>query len=195
MAANDELFTASGNLALDLINTGPRPSGPVRDTISSPDGLHAWLQAVGLVDAEGMPRSPSENRILLTEAYRLRDHVTSLVESRTTGTRPPSLALFGVNRVLAASRLSSALIVDEDGGRFVDQERGTELLTVLAPVAKAAGELLVDAHPSRIRQCASPACRRWFVDTSRGGRRRWCSMATCGNRAKAESHRRRHASA
>ncbi|WP_406088147.1 CGNR zinc finger domain-containing protein [Streptomyces virginiae] len=46
--------------------------------------------------------------------------------------------------------------------------------------------------PGRIRKCANPPCPLHFLDTSRKGQRRWCSMAVCGNRAKARRHRTRH---
>lgn len=47
---------------------------------------------------------------------------------------------------------------------------------------------LLGAAPDRIRSCAHDACVLHFLDTSRNGTRRWCSMATCGNRAKASRH-------
>ncbi|OPX12458.1 CGNR zinc finger domain-containing protein, partial [Gordonia sp. i37] len=42
--------------------------------------------------------------------------------------------------------------------------------------------------PDRIRQCQHPQCVLWYLDTSRSGTRRWCSMAICGNRTKARRH-------
>ncbi|HWM21899.1 MAG TPA: CGNR zinc finger domain-containing protein [Ilumatobacteraceae bacterium] len=58
----------------------------------------------------------------------------------------------------------------------------------------AADDLLdiITNRPGRIRQCAHPRCVLWFLDTSRNASRRWCSMAGCGNRAKAQQHYRRH---
>ena len=50
---------------------------------------------------------------------------------------------------------------------------------------------LTGGHPERIRICDNDRCRWVFYDTSRTGRRRWCDMATCGNRAKAARHRAR----
>ena len=55
----------------------------------------------------------------------------------------------------------------------------------------AAAHLVADADPSRVRRCAASDCGAWFLDTSKGGRRKWCSMAACGNRAKAARHRRK----
>jgi predicted RNA-binding Zn ribbon-like protein len=58
------------------------------------------------------------------------------------------------------------------------------------PAVMAAVNLLdlLDQAPDRIRQCQHPACVLWFYDTTRNETRRWCSMATCGNRAKAHRH-------
>ena len=53
-----------------------------------------------------------------------------------------------------------------------------------------AGQLL-DEHPARMRKCANPDCPFWFLDTTRSGTRRWCSMTVCGNRLKARRHYRR----
>jgi predicted RNA-binding Zn ribbon-like protein len=49
--------------------------------------------------------------------------------------------------------------------------------------------------PARVRRCASPACVLLYHDVSKAGRRRWCDMAVCGNRAKAAAHLARSRSA
>lgn len=49
---------------------------------------------------------------------------------------------------------------------------------------------LLTTRPDRIRQCQRPQCVLWYLDTSRSGTRRWCSMAVCGNRTKAQRHHR-----
>ena len=63
---------------------------------------------------------------------------------------------------------------------------GTIDVLVEPLVREAAGE-----NPDRLRVCANPSCRWVFYDSSRTGRRRWCDMSTCGNRAKAARHRAR----
>jgi len=192
-----EFFLESGSLALDLLNTRGAWDGMPHEQLRSPRDLSAWLEAVALQEPrDGLEPSLSTQRLLLREAHRLRDDVARLVDALTTGTPPPSHVLFGLNRVLAASYTSTSVVLDSEGvTRLVDFETGNSNLTVLAPVARAAAELLVTSEASRIRRCASDTCERWFVDTSKGGRRKWCSMATCGNRAKAEAHRERHSAA
>ena len=61
------------------------------------------------------------------------------------------------------------------------------------PAVRAAHDLLdlLGDRPDRLRQCEHERCALWFLDTSRNGTRRWCSMASCGNRAKAARHYRR----
>src|SRR5205814_10732813 len=51
-------------------------------------------------------------------------------------------------------------------------------------VARSAAELITQGDPRRLRKCANPTCRLMFYDTSKSGRRRWCSMQLCGGRAK-----------
>ena len=65
------------------------------------------------------------------------------------------------------------------------------LSALLAPIARSAAHVVTDVEPARLRLCAAADCETWFIDTSKGGRRRWCSMARCGNRTKAARHRRR----
>ncbi|MDV9173795.1 CGNR zinc finger domain-containing protein, partial [Streptomyces sp. W16] len=63
----------------------------------------------------------------------------------------------------------------------------------LALVARDALDLATSPPLTRVRDCAGPTCGALFLDTSRPGNRRWCSMGTCGNRAKKETLRGRTA--
>ena len=65
---------------------------------------------------------------------------------------------------------------------------GLPAATLLAPVLWSAADLMVGSRQRNIRQCANDACLWLFVDASKNGTRRWCDMASCGNRAKAHRH-------
>lgn len=94
----------------------------------------------------------------------------------------------------AASEASGASGVSDARSGFNWTWRGNSsghLDAMLWPVARDAAELLVEQDPARIRLCAASACERLFLDRSKAGRRRWCQMGTCGNRAKARRHARR----
>jgi len=59
---------------------------------------------------------------------------------------------------------------------------------ILAPVIRAAADLLTSPDAGRVRECGSDTCSWLFLDRSKNGTRRWCDMAVCGNRAKARRH-------
>jgi predicted RNA-binding Zn ribbon-like protein len=62
---------------------------------------------------------------------------------------------------------------------------------MLGPVLRSAVELLTSDELHRVRVCAAPDCDWLFMDESRSRSRQWCSMVTCGNRAKARRFYRR----
>ena len=73
-------------------------------------------------------------------------------------------------------------------GRLGCRRPGASAGALLAPVLWSAADLLVGSQLARVRQCANPACGWLFLDNSKSGNRRWCSMSACGNRAKAHRH-------
>lgn len=79
----------------------------------------------------------------------------------------------------------------ETGMALTEQlaEQGPEQL--LYPILKEIAEFLVSDQIDKVRQCASDNCDLFFVNNSRNGRRRWCSMSTCGNRAKVNAYLKR----
>jgi len=185
---------SAGQLAIDFLNTLRIQGGRLSDDLAGPGELFAWLDSAGLLDAPGRAaaaRPLPVARILLGEAQRLRSDVASLVEAHRSGTAPEPHVIHALNRILAAGP-THVLLVSQDGRSSLgEHEVGAEPLSALAPIARSAASLLVHAAPDRIRRCDDDRCGRWFLDTSKGGRRKWCSMSICGNRAKAARYRRR----
>jgi predicted RNA-binding Zn ribbon-like protein len=96
--------------------------------------------------------------------------------------------LAALNEALAAAPSRTALRRERGAyGWDVDVKSGTAL-ALLAPVLWSAGDLLAGPRLDRVRRCANPECGWLFLDDSRAGKRRWCSMQSCGNRAKARRH-------
>jgi predicted RNA-binding Zn ribbon-like protein len=93
-----------------------------------------------------------------------------------------------VNRWAERPPLAPRLAAD---GNSTEPATRCPVETCLATIARDAVELLTSPLARRVRECAADDCALLFVDVSRGGRRRWCSMQACGNRAKARGFRER----
>lgn len=173
-AARDFVLTA-GRPALDLCNTRLCEE----DLLDRPEALARWFVAAGVTD-QPPPVSAAE----LAAAADLRDAL-----------RPALLAGDGPRVARIAERwLDDApgrLCVEADSlrPRFTPAEHTSRCLLVGA-VLDALD--LVRESPGRVRECADAECPVMFLDTSRNRSRRWCSMETCGARAKASAYYRRH---
>ncbi|HVT40358.1 MAG TPA: CGNR zinc finger domain-containing protein [Gemmatimonadaceae bacterium] len=191
-------------LWLDFVNSDDAARDRRRaarlDALSSFDGFIQWLTEAGLLDNEralAMARraqeQPTGASSALHEARRLRSVLRGLAERGGAGDdRATQTAITEINRVLGRSAGTRRVEPREDGGyvrNFVTV--GDVFAGLLVPVIESAADALVSAELARVRRCADPRCGRVFFDSSRNGKRRWCEMATCGNRAKAARHRRR----
>jgi predicted RNA-binding Zn ribbon-like protein len=176
-----------GSLALDFLHTLRSTRAGRTDLIHAPQDLSAWL--ADRVDGAARLLSTSEAAVLAVEARRLRADIGALVEAHHEGREIPDWARAGLDRVLAAAHWSRRLERTREGLRIVERAEGSSPLRALAPVALAAVRLITEVPQGRLRPCARSRCGTWFIDTSKGGRRRWCSMARCGNREKAAAFR------
>ncbi|GAA3094406.1 CGNR zinc finger domain-containing protein [Streptomyces rectiviolaceus] len=160
-------------LSLDLLNTRWVTDGARRDLLTDAEGLAIWLAAHGLDDRF------EADEATLDHVLRARDALASAVDSPGD---PAAIAR--VDKVLGHGRIRATLTAQGPGEEpeFKDATWGAAWLA-----ARDYLTLLATA-PDRIRPCAHEACVLHFFDTSRNGTRRWCSMAACGNRAKASRH-------
>ncbi|MFC8587199.1 CGNR zinc finger domain-containing protein [Streptomyces sp. NPDC057217] len=173
MTAVDPRPLTGEPLSLDLLNTRWVEEGVRRDLLTGVEGLAVWLAANGL---EGRFAADAAT---LRHTLAARDALAALVD------RPgdPDAAA-RVDAVLDHGRIRATLTAEGPGeeAEFADPAWGPGWTA-----ARAHLDLLRTA-PDRIRACAHEACILHFFDTSRNGTRRWCSMAVCGNRAKASRH-------
>jgi predicted RNA-binding Zn ribbon-like protein len=107
------------------------------------------------------------------------------------GSRVTQESIDSINTILKVTEGHDELVLE--GGQchleFVAREDSLEWL--LAAIARSAAEILSGGRSVRLRACANPACGLLFCDVSRTHKRRWCSMATCGNRHKVAAFARR----
>jgi len=173
-----------GNPAIDLTATLQGRLKPVqRELLATPQDLDRWLVSSGL--AEGPPEASEQD---LQQARALRESIFALAEQLDR--RPlDGHAIETLNQVAAGHAAAPQLRPD---GSMVTERSASGLLTLLA---REAIQLLSGANSCHIRQCEAPQCTIFFVDNSRSGDRRWCSMAGCGNKAKVAEHRKRRRAA
>ncbi|MFB7506930.1 CGNR zinc finger domain-containing protein [Streptomyces broussonetiae] len=171
-AARDPRPLTGEPLALDLLNTRWNQEGVTRDLLDDTEGLAVWLESNGLT---GRHRADEAALRHLREA---RDALAAAVHGS------PRQAAPLVDAVLAHGRIRARLTADgpAEEPEFADPDRGPAWLAARSYLQ------LLERAPERIRSCAGGGCILHFFDTSRNGTRRWCSMASCGNRAKASRH-------
>lgn len=187
-----------GRLAVDFVNSSPtRPSSS--DPLGSWEGLVGFLaemrvitseRARGLLEWERSAGGATQQ--LLRSAVRLRAAVREALLAMMDGSLIGEGAIAPINETLAITEGHDALVWENSSWRLAFRAREESLEWLLAAIARSAAEIITEGPPAPLRLCANPACRLIFYDTSRTGRRRWCSMATCGNRSKVAAFARRH---
>ncbi|MEV7424021.1 CGNR zinc finger domain-containing protein [Streptomyces sp. NPDC091212] len=180
----------SGRICLDLVATGEPPFREC-GRLDSVVPLGRWLIAAGLLP-EQTPLAAIDADWVRSFA-ELRSQLGQLVRAEIEG-RPSEAALECVNALASGAPPGIRAVRDERGSLVRELSAAPRCGALLAAVARDAVELLTDpAARSRLRQCEGGSCRRVYLDTSRGGRRRWCSSEVCGNRERVARHRRRAA--
>jgi predicted RNA-binding Zn ribbon-like protein len=171
----------SGHLALDLpASLAGRFREAPRDLLATPHDLGRWLVAAGLA-----ARNPEPTADDLEQARELRETLYRLAVGCARGQ-----AFAARDRALLNRWAAEPPPAPQLGPSGITWTR-SGLRSLLAAVARGGVELFGGPLASRIRECAGEGCALLFVDTSRSGQRRWCSMTGCGNKAKVAEFRRR----
>lgn len=168
-----------GNPALDFAATLRARRSARFEMFASPDRLDAWYLESGIVDAVA-PSGPAD----VARATTVREAVYALVTARRLGEQYPGGALDVLN---AAARTAPAAPQLTPSGRWTSASPEE----ALAGVARLAVELLSGPDVPLLKECGNPECTRVYIDRSRGMRRQWCGMESCGNRIKAAAYRAR----
>jgi predicted RNA-binding Zn ribbon-like protein len=166
-----------GHVTLDVLATlRGRPENRI-DRLAAPRDLSRWIAEAGI--AEAPPATPE----LLDDARQLREAIRRVLDSARDGGRPSASDLTLVNE-WARSPVPAPQI----GPDFARLSVGADPVSgALARIARESAEFITGSDLARVRSCAG--CALLFVDRSRPGTRRWCSMERCGNRSKTARYR------
>jgi predicted RNA-binding Zn ribbon-like protein len=177
--------------AFDFLNTLELENGALVERLTSLDDAADWLAARGVIREPGalaQSRDAQDASAALARLVATRTALRDVAHAVAHEETPKRAAIDEVNRALH-SRERIELVASGDGVRLGHSHVGDPIDDVLARIAEPIVREIGSGHEDRFRICASDTCRWLFYDESRSGRRRWCDMATCGNRAKARRHR------
>ncbi|WP_439677576.1 CGNR zinc finger domain-containing protein [Embleya sp. MST-111070] len=177
----------AGRLALDFIRTLNRRGTPQEnEELPDAEALFAWVRQ--FCPGGGVVAVAPFAAVSVADARQLREAIHELIVVACRGEGLAawrSLARERVNRAAAAPTPIPAV----DAWGRVRWSAPDPVAATLSLVARDAIDLVDSAAITRVRACAGPLCGVLFLDESRPGTRRWCSMNTCGNRAKKQTNR------
>lgn len=178
------------HLAMDLLNTEARTNSGDIDYWNTGADVLNWLERCRVVSV--LADTAVDHGELLAQARALRTLARRLISERKHG----EIGEIGDLNVYLHAYLSAPHLERNSEGNFVltRTARGEGIASLLGPVVEAVAQLLVDGDFALVKQCEHPDCILWFYDRTKAHKRRWCSMALCGNRYKAAQFRKRSSS-
>jgi len=192
----DVIVGLAGDPALELLNSRamPSPGAEPIELIGNGADYLRWLARTGLLNDDDRAAleglfSADELDAAAADARTLRETLRPLLLA-WTGEKPvpfPVEVIDELNALLAQDRRYTQLDPDNDALLLHERRYWEQPTQLLVLSAQAWAHLLVEGDSTLIRQC--PGCTIIFYDRTKAHRRRWCSMALCGNRAKVRRHR------
>ncbi|WP_288901997.1 CGNR zinc finger domain-containing protein [Sneathiella sedimenti] len=190
-------YTLGGRLAIDFANSYKR-IGREKEGIGSFEDLLVFLKSHHLLHEDEASdlhmfhfQNPGRCQKVVDGLVDLRNSFRNVLTEVEQGW-PVSMDFFeDINRRLASFKSYHRLEPSDEGMalKTVIDENGPEKL--MFPIIRDIADYLASDHPEKTRACAGDDCDLYFVNQSRNGRRRWCSMSTCGNRAKVNAYLKR----
>jgi len=183
MKISDSPFVFIGNnLAVDFINTEVMSRGHLVDLFQGSMAFDEWAQEVNLSLDGGMSLSD------LATVKDFRESLKALYAAKIDNLPPPDKALEKINYYLATYSKRQTLSFSQSEYVLQPIQDSLTIKNLLERIAYEAAALLASSQVTRLKRCSNPECVLIFLDTSKNQKRRWCSMDTCGNRAKVSTH-------
>jgi predicted RNA-binding Zn ribbon-like protein len=195
----DGFLVVGNHPLLDLLNTAPEMEGETQNLLPDAASLVRWLRMEGLSAAKGLDSQLErwsrtlEARTFLSELVSFRELLREAVLRLESGKPQSAAFLAGLNTRLDAYPLRRAVFA-ENGRLSLGQAFGASVRdTLWAALLDRTLELFTAVDAARVRKCEG--CALHFLDVSKKGSRRWCSMNLCGNRVKVAAYQQRKRSA
>lgn len=185
-AADLAFHFETGRLCLNFTATLAERHGASFDRWRSPADLARWCAEAGLL---ALAKAGTAD---LGKARDLREAIYRVIELRHAG-RPPKPADIALVNNWAVQPVAAPLLDGKGAG--ITYAARDPFAANLAAIARDAIDLVTGPDLTRLRECAEHSCSVLFVDLSRPGKRRWCSMNRCGNKVKKAAFRERQTEA
>lgn len=182
----------SGHPALDFCNTWAGWDGHAAvEYLADYEHLVLWAAFVGILRPDQVSVLRQRARDSTSAAASALEHARAFRANLYTVLRDPACAPAwpAVADQVAAAAHTLRLHRADETIRW-EIAPALNLSAPLAAAAWSAGELLTSPALRCVRACAGPGCGWLFLDPT--GRRRWCVMAVCGNRAKVRRFAAKH---
>jgi predicted RNA-binding Zn ribbon-like protein len=182
-------------LCLDFTNTAGRHGSPADNHLNSYADLVSWSRYENVFTEDEARKllieaahQPAEAEATFQKAFALREALYRIFSAVGAGNEVDTADLNIFNQELSQAlvHLRVAAQANEFAWEWADAD--SNLGQMLWPVVWSASELMMSDDLKYVRECGGSDCDWLFLDTSRNHSRRWCSMETCGNRAKARRH-------
>ena len=187
---------------MDFLNTHATPGGVATEFLASGAELLNWLERADLIDASTAAKfradqaSAAQLDVMAKGARALREWLRAFVRRHAGQSLTPAVAaeLGPLNLLLAGDKSFARVTGGPEALALHRLRRWESPEELLQPIAAAIADLVCHADFRLIRACEGHDCTLMFLDRTKAHARRWCSMALCGNRAKAAAHRARRRS-
>ena len=180
--------------AIDFANTLSNPHGQLEDLLRTWPDLVYWFSKAGLSKDPSLNLSVSRGVEALKSVSKLRHAWKALLAQLIAGGKVSDEFLESLNSLLEEDNFYDTVQRHSKKGfqlvRSASRLHGEKL--ALAILAREIAGFLADANLNYLHRCANTAtCTLYFYDTTKNHRRRWCSVAVCGNRHKVAAFRKR----
>lgn len=194
-AQSSKFFLIGNNLSVDFINTEIVENGAAVDLLGTLQELAGWATAVKLLNSREAKKMlatvGAEAADFLRQVKEFRRILRQTVTRLANGETVQPTAIQAINRALLDKSGFVEIAATAEGFEKQFRAASNNPAQLLAAIAESAADLLCYGNLLYLRKCENPNCVLYFYDTTKNHRRRWCSMAGCGNRAKAAAFYRR----
>lgn len=188
---SSKFYLVGNNLCVDFVNTHIRENGLPKELLKSFEDVLAWAVKADLLELPqarvlfqnlgGRPKAAQ----VFNRALKFREVLREMIFDSARGAAIQPAAIEMINLIMKEENGYAEIVRLEGGFEKRFHANFNEPGRLLAPIAEAAADLLCYGNLAYLKKCENPECVLYFYDVTKNHARRWCSMATCGNRAKA----------